>query len=244
MQNISEGYKRAFKLFGDGLANIVMIGFLNMVVVSIIIVAMYVFVIIGGASLAVAVSEGIDTELSGIGVVIVVAMVAIIILIVYGVIAMFGAFMQGALLYTINDIARGASQKKLVEYLKLGWEKKWDLLGLSILMGIFVGVGMSFFIIPGVLVLIFSSFAFHVLLFEKTSLMQSFKRSYEIVKKNFWGYIGRIILFMLATMFISGVGSFIPFASIAIQLLVTGFVACYTYVLYDDMRSISLKEVN
>ncbi len=249
MQDIAHGYKSAFKIFSDALANIVLLSFLNMLVLFISLIITFVFfifltavyMIIGGAGSLIFESGGMSPDSAGV-VSLLLSLLTGIVFIFISII--FGSIMQGALLYNVNDIAKGHPQKKLMEYVNMGWKVKWRLFGLSILIGIFIGVGMLFLIIPGVLMLIFFSFAFHTLLFENKTISKSLKSSYEIVKTDFFGFTGRMILLTIVISIITGISSLIPIGGNAIQLFTAGFAVCYTYVLYSDMRTVSLKEVN
>ena len=85
---------------------------------------------------------------------------------------------------------------KLKEIFQEAWKKLWQYfwIGILLLLNLFIISSSLWFIIPGVVVLIYLIFCFYILIIEEEKGMNALKRSWNLVKGNWWKVFGRIIL--------------------------------------------------
>ena len=83
------------------------------------------------------------------------------------------------------------------ESIKGGLNYFWKYLGLSIVLIIFLFLLFLLLIIPGIIFLIYWLFAPYVLIAENKKIMESLKRSKEIVKGRWWHVFGYFLLFSI-----------------------------------------------
>ncbi len=117
----------------------------------------------------------------------------------------------------------------------------WKYFGASLLVGIAVLGGMVFLFIPGMIIALLFSFVSMAIVLEKRNIMEALHRSYQMVKANFWGITGRVILIQLISFFISQVLDSLNDDNPAIALVIIGYTVVmgaymliYTYLLYKQ----------
>ncbi|MDR1884185.1 MAG: hypothetical protein LBR26_15600 [Prevotella sp.] len=71
------------------------------------------------------------------------------------------------------------------------------VLGASILFGIMVAVGSLLCLVPGVLAAVYFGFYMYVYVNEDLGVIGSFRRSYALVRRNFWVTLGYSLVFSL-----------------------------------------------
>lgn len=91
---------------------------------------------------------------------------------------------------------------------------------LSVLITIGITVGSFIFIIPGVLLTVWWSFAVYALVLEDLSVGQSLKRSYSLVKGWWWPVFERIIFVLLVSAIISFFG-IVPLAGTLVATILS-----------------------
>lgn len=127
----------------------------------------------------------------------------------------------------------------------------WRYIGLSLLISAILLLAFILFIIPGIIVSVWFTFATFVLVLERTKIIDALKRSREYVRGKWWGVFGRLIALMLivwAIMIIlfaivMMIGLVIPgndFIQVALSTII-GFalgpiVMGYSYLLYQDAK--------
>lgn len=125
--------------------------------------------------------------------------------------------------------------------------------GLLLLIGVLVLLGGILLIIPGVIISVWLSFSYFVLLFEKKGIIDSMKASREYVRGQWWAVFGRFLALGLAVIVLSIgtglVGMVLSFfyipeaASAALVSFVTSAIAmpvviAYYYFMYQDLRKL------
>lgn len=237
MQTISEGYKKATKIFTDGIGHLLLLSFVNLLVTFGIAIFAYALTIIGIAVFGVIAGsfESLDSDLAPIIMVLAGIIGFVLMVLFYVAVAVVSVVMQAAIMYAVKDVAEGKKDMNISTHLSRAWEAKWKLLTISLWMLLFVFGGFLLFIIPGIVASILFMFATYAFVYEGVEGRAALTRSSELVRAYFWPLAGRVLLFMFAIMIIGSIGSIIPFANIAIQLFMVVAVICYYYVLYHDM---------
>jgi hypothetical protein len=87
----------------------------------------------------------------------------------------------------------------------------WPVLGSMIVVGIVIGVGTIFCILPGIYVGVALSIIFCIMIFEEKGLSTAFGRSIRLINTNWWGTFGVLII---ATIIVYIIGLFISIPSI------------------------------
>ncbi|MDH6307570.1 hypothetical protein M2451_000020 [Dysgonomonas sp. PFB1-18] len=112
---------------------------------------------------------------------------------------LFGGAMLAIALYTISYMALYVKSEDGVVNSSDVWKKVTGailpILGASILFGILVLIGSVLCYIPGIMVAVYLGFYIYVYINEDLGIIDSFKRSYELVQNNFWITLGFSIVF-------------------------------------------------
>ncbi|MDU1889484.1 MAG: EI24 domain-containing protein [Dysgonomonas sp.] len=75
----------------------------------------------------------------------------------------------------------------------------------SIIYGVIVGIGTVLCIIPGIIAYVYLGFYAYVYIIEERSIIDSFQRSYELVKNNWWTTFGFGIVITLIISIVSAI---------------------------------------
>lgn len=140
---------------------------------------------------------------------------------------------QGAYIIAIDDTEKG-KKRNLKEYWKLIWQKKWGILGLYYLNLLISLVGFLFFIIPGLIFGFFMIFTPYILILENKGVVESMKKSFYLVRDNFWDLLIKFILIYLIIMSAVFVANFIPLANVFISAFSGIAISIYVYLLYKN----------
>jgi len=117
------------------------------------------------------------------------------------------------------DVYMGASSMVLImrpvgtslsEVFKEAWKKLWGYLLITILIWFFIILAYLFFFIPGVIISVYLAFSVFVFIDEEKRNMDALKRSWSLVKGNWWKVFGRVVLCLILSM---------PFAIIFMYLI-------------------------
>ena len=126
---------------------------------------------------------------------------------------------------------------KLREIFQEVWKKLWQYLWIVALVGFFTTLSFIFFIIPGLIVGIYLVFSLYVLIIEEGRGMNALKRSWALVKGNWWKVFGRVFLLNM----IFGI-IFIILSSIndslgtIFQYLLMPFNVMFMYLIYLELK--------
>ncbi|MFH1207310.1 MAG: hypothetical protein V1668_01750 [Patescibacteria group bacterium] len=159
------------------------------------------------------------------------------------------AWIQAALMLTITnrDISVGTTLKQSFRYMMRYW---W----LTVLMGFFVGGATMLFIIPGIIISIWFSFGFFILLTEELRGTQALLKSKEYIRGYWWKIFlyGLGVSLMLSiplialNLFLSRetAGAISVVIQPLLSLLMTPFLLCFSYNLYLHMKGIKGKDIS
>jgi hypothetical protein len=75
--------------------------------------------------------------------------------------------------------------------------RAWRLLGLGILVGLIVGLGWCFCLIPGIILGVYLSISSPALVLERATVTESMSRSSRLVSGAFWRTLGALILMVI-----------------------------------------------
>ncbi len=153
---------------------------------------------------------------------------------------LFLALVYFLLLETISILLVGFSKKELLfnEIFRNARKYFWKYLGLIIVQLIFLLGLFLLLIIPGIIFFVYWIFSNYVLINEKTDIMQSLKRSKEIVKGRWWGVFGYFILIIIIYVGSSIIISFIPLANLIVsQLVLIPFLILFLKNFYLDLKT-------
>jgi len=126
---------------------------------------------------------------------------------------------------------------KLREIFQEVWKKLWQYFWIVVLVGFFTTLSFFFFIIPGLIVGIYLVFSLYVFIAEEGKGMNALKRSWVLVKGNWWKVFGRIFLLNM----IFGI-IFIILSSIndslgtIFQYLLMPFNVIFMYSIYLELK--------
>lgn len=163
--------------------------------------------------------------------------------------AVFGLYLmilaQIGGLVQIKQFAAG-DVRSVYSYLKEGNGYFFSFLGMSILVVLIAIPAFLALIIPGLIFVVYVTFAQWALVYENAGAWGAVKRSFQLVSGNFWRVIGRWYLpLILFYIIISGPQFFMAEGSapFAIYELISGiasfalapFVNIYLYILYRDI---------
>lgn len=146
---------------------------------------------------------------------------------------------QATFIEMSREIDEGRVPEKFTNAMKSAWKFFWPLLGLTILVGLITVAGLIVLIVPGVILGMMLMFASYALVLEGKSVTDSMRRSFDLVKGNFWPVLGRALLFALIILAINSVIGFIPIIGQLITAVIYAIIApvsaIYYYLIYKDL---------
>lgn len=80
-----------------------------------------------------------------------------------------------------------------------------QLILLSLIAGILIGIGIVFCIIPGIWLAISYMIAMPILIFLRLEFWDAMEASRKVVAKNFWSFLGIVLLIGIASLIISAI---------------------------------------
>ncbi|MDC6363900.1 MULTISPECIES: hypothetical protein [Flavobacteriaceae] len=93
---------------------------------------------------------------------------------------------QGTVLHYIKSYIDHRGEPVYEEIKQQVYSSFWSLIGLGILVGLSVGVGFIFCLIPGIYLAVPLCLSFAILVFLKKDAMDSYQYSFTLVKENWW----------------------------------------------------------
>lgn len=185
---------------------------------------------------------------------------AMVILLSILVIAFFGGFIFLAIaiasVFQMGNVVIANSQSNdpsIGELFSKAKEKIWPYIGLTILGGIAIFIGFIFFIIPGVILMIYLSLALYILVLEDTTMMEAVNKSFKLAEGYWWAVFGRLMLgilivmgLMIPTMIVMMIVSLIPGVGFLVNQAV-GYVLgtlgiLFWYNIYADLKRLKANE--
>lgn len=172
-------------------------------------------------------------------------MTVIVLAILLGIISLIvGAITSGTVVKCVSDILEKGTAN-LQEGFSFALSKLPSLIGASLLTGIFIGIGMLLFIVPGIILAIMFSLTIPTIIIEQIGAFESLGRSRRLVS-NRWGetfvlllLLGIIILVVsfIATFVATPFGPFSTIVGILIASFVSPILPIGTTLLYYSMRA-------
>ncbi|MBA3867245.1 MAG: hypothetical protein H0X42_13035 [Solirubrobacterales bacterium] len=121
-----------------------------------------------------------------------------------------GTLYQGMVVGLVRDVQAGKSDSSVSELFDYAMPVILPLIGAGLLAGIGIGIGLILVVVPGLFLLTIWALIAPAIVIEHQRVIDSFKRSRELVRGNGWPVFGAIVVAFL----IAFVGSAI-FAAIA-----------------------------
>ena len=126
--------------------------------------------------------------------------------------------------------------------LKITRKIVWNYYWVNFLVGICILVGIILLVIPGIIFAIWLSLTGIVLIYENLGGVEACARSKQLVSKNFWWVVRKMVLITLISLVTSSVLQ--QFKDVAvvviltplINLLLAPFNAIYSYLIYKSLR--------
>jgi len=126
---------------------------------------------------------------------------------------------------------------KLKEIFQDAWKKLWQYFLVITLVIFFNSLASIFLIIPGMIVGVYLSFSPYIFIMEGEKGMNALKRSWSLVKGNWWQVFGRLILlnifFGITFIFLDSLNNLL--ASL-FQFLFIPFMIIFTYLIYLELK--------
>lgn len=139
------------------------------------------------------------------------------------------------------------------------WRNYWHYIVITVLVSIFISLGFVLFIIPGFILSIYLRFSFYASVDEKRKGIDALKRSWNLVKGNWWKVFGKLVLLSVIVYFISFPVYLIenllcknlnwcvklyfpptyinnPISIAIVSILTAPFVAIFGYLVYLDLK--------
>jgi hypothetical protein len=131
--------------------------------------------------------------------------VAPLVALIATVVSLVGTFwLQGALVYAVDDVRDGRIDSSVGELFERVQPYLWTLIGAGILAGLGIAVGLVLLIVPGLILLTWWCLIVPVIVLEGKRVGESFGRSRELVRGHGWTVFGIVILSLLASAVASG----------------------------------------
>jgi Membrane domain of glycerophosphoryl diester phosphodiesterase len=115
-----------------------------------------------------------------------------------GLISLIATFwVQGALIEAVSDVRDGRADLSVSETYSRVRPKLGTIVVTGLLLGLAIGVGFVFFIVPGVILMTIWIAVIPAIVLEDRGIGESFGRSWELVKGRFWYVLLTIVLTIL-----------------------------------------------
>lgn len=139
--------------------------------------------------------------------------------------------------FTFIILAVKPAGTKLKEIFQEAWKKFGQYLWLVILTGFFVILASLFLVIPGMIVAIYLSFYSYVFIIEGEKGMNALRRSWSLVKGNWWKVFGKLLLlniiFGIIFILLSSVNDLL---GSVFQLFWMPFNMIFFYLIYLELK--------
>ena len=163
-----------------------------------------------------------------------------------------GTFYQGMVVELVGDVQDGRRDSSVGQLFRGVAPIVLPLIGLSILLGIGVGIGFILIIVPGLFLMTIWAVAAPAFVIERRGVFAAFGRSRELVRGHGWQVFGVILvvfgLGIAVAIIVAIVASGLGVAGVAIvqwvvDVLVSPFTALISAVLYFSLRRVHGESV-
>lgn len=240
-KGVGQIYTDAFELYKANAAKLFTIVAIVVVPLSLL-SALFTYVVFKGSeTTSVVLGEEVTVTTRSFGITLLASLVAAAIAVIISALLQ-AAIIRGAALASVGDpLDVDASYR-------YGFRRFGSVILVSILVGLCVGIGFIFLIIPGLILLVMFSVAIPSLVVEDRRGTDAMSRSWNLVKGHFWHVVGVIVVGWLISIVVGlvfgAIGAAIGdlwllrwiFDMIA-QILIAPFIALVTVMLYVDLRA-------
>lgn len=105
---------------------------------------------------------------------------------------------QGMVVKLVQDVRNGRRDHSVRELVHSVEPVFWQLLAVSLLAGIGIGIGFVLLIVPGLILMVLWAVVAPVIVLERPGVFPAFRRSRELVRGNGWQVFGVLVLVFLA----------------------------------------------
>jgi len=131
--------------------------------------------------------------------------IALLVALITTVVSLVGTFwLQGALVYAVDDVRDGRIDSSIGELFQRVRPYLGTLIGAGILAALGIAFGFVLLIVPGLILLTWWCLIAPVIVLEGKRVGESFSRSRELVRGHGWTVFGTIIVVVLASAIASG----------------------------------------
>lgn len=149
-----------------------------------------------------------------------------------------GLWLQVAQIKAVSQVAKGKAGS-IEDVFRSSWGNTiWRLLGVDILSGLIIALGFVLFVIPGIIFLVWFSFAQFIVVTENVGIIESLRRSKKLVSGYFWGILGRFLVFILFFILIRIGVSIVVFVGPILLALFSPYFILLPYLLYEDVKRV------
>lgn len=146
---------------------------------------------------------------------------------------LFGSYMGASYMILIMRSV-GTS---LSEVFKEAWKKLWGYLLITILIWFFIILAYFFFFIPGVIISVYLAFSAFVFIDEGKRNMDALKRSWSLVKSNWWKVFGRVVsLNIVLILVFTLLGRINNLTGSIFSILSMPFAIIFIYLIYLELK--------
>ena len=124
----------------------------------------------------------------------------------------------------------------------------WPMVVVGFLTGLFTMIGLLLLVIPGIIVAVWLSFSYYIVIDENKRGMDALKASKEYVSGYWWPVFGRLVVVVIALCVVNIAASTLLHALLGVNLgtiadsifvfLITPFVVLYQYELYKNLKQV------
>jgi len=143
------------------------------------------------------------------------------------ILSLLGAFISIWLSIGMFRIHLNIVDRRPVEFNDLfsGLDRFWAFLGVSILTGLIVGLGTMMLVIPGLILYVYLSFTFLLVVDRRLGPIGAIGASFRLVQGSFWPIVG----FKLLALLINGLGAMLFRIGLLITIPLTSLAFAYLY---------------
>lgn len=176
------------------------------------------------------------------------APVAIVLIVVYVLVMLFVSIVSGAAMLLL--VAKAEEKPSLGSAVKQGMTLFVPMLLTSLLVAFLTIGGWMLFVIPGIIIAIFMSFATYEVVLNNQKYLQAMKNSATIVKQHFSALFVRVLIIMLIAIGIGLVEGILTsifkevpvllgllnLVKMVVQVMLSWFIVSFMYLIYEEVR--------
>lgn len=154
------------------------------------------------------------------------------------------ALYTGFVVSLVSDVRDGKRDLTVGQLFSAARPAIWPLIGAAILAGIGIAIGLALLIIPGLFLLTIWAVIAPAIVIERVGVLDSFKRSHDLVRGDGWEVLGALLVGFLITVVLSfiaaaigtsiGLGALIVIV-IAVSVLTAPIPALIASILFFDL---------